>query len=43
MSVTSNFRKHLKAIPEIAKFVMPSTKYEVLLDHQHRERHIQVP
>ena len=32
MSVTSNFRKHLKAIPEIAKFVMPSTKYEVLLD-----------
>ena len=32
MSVTSNFRKHLKAFPEIAKFVMPSTKYEVLLD-----------
>jgi hypothetical protein len=32
MSITSNFRKHLKAFPEIAKFVMPSTKYEVLLD-----------
>ena len=32
MSITSDFRKHLKAFPEIAKFVMPSTKYEVLLD-----------
>ena len=32
MSITSDFRKHLKAYPEIAKFVMPSTKYEVLLD-----------
>ena len=32
MSVTSNFRKHLKSNPEIAKFVMPGTKYEVLLD-----------
>lgn len=32
MSITSNFRKHLKACPEIAALVMPSTKYEVLLD-----------
>ena len=32
MSSISNFRKHLKAVPEIAKLVMPSTKYEVLLD-----------
>ena len=32
MSITSKFRKHLKACPEIAGFVLPSTKYEVLLD-----------
>ena len=32
MSVISNFRKHLKSNPEVAKFVMPSTKSEVLLD-----------
>jgi hypothetical protein len=32
MSVVSNFRKHLKSNPEIAKFVLPSTKNEVLLD-----------
>ena len=32
MSVISKFRKHLKACPELASLVMPSTKYEVLLD-----------
>ena len=32
MSVTSNLRKHLKSNPEVAKFLMPSTKNEVLLD-----------
>ena len=32
MSVISNLRKKLKSNPEIAKFVMPSTKNEVLLD-----------
>lgn len=32
MGITSKFRKHLKACPEIAGLVMPSTKYEVLLD-----------
>ena len=32
MSVVSNFRKHLRSNPEIAKFLLPSTKSEVLLD-----------
>lgn len=32
MSVTSRLRQHLKSNPEVAKFLMPSTKNEVLLD-----------
>ena len=32
MSVTSRFSQHLKSNPEVAKFLMPGTKYEVLLD-----------
>jgi hypothetical protein len=32
MSVTSNLRKYLKSNPEIAKFLMPGTKNEILLD-----------
>ena len=32
MSVVSEFRKHLKSNPEVAKFLMPGTKNEVLLD-----------
>ena len=32
MSVVSEFRKHLKSNPEGAKFLMPGTKNEVLLD-----------
>ena len=32
MSVTSRFTQHLKSNPDVAKFLMPGTKYEVLLD-----------
>ena len=32
MSMVVDLRKHLKSNPETAKFLMPSTKFEVLLD-----------